>query len=89
MKAKEDISKEARGFGAITLIKTAQTQMLSAKEQEGKGNLRAAFASYIKAATLTKMAMESPEYVQEAKDKGTVIRMELDDFLKVRCSFQP
>ncbi|KAF8194705.1 hypothetical protein BJ912DRAFT_1141524 [Pholiota molesta] len=80
--AKDDISKEARGFAAATLIKTARAQMLAAKDQEGKGNLRAAFASYIKAATLTKMALDSPEYVQEAKDKGTLIRMELDDFLK-------
>jgi ubiquitin carboxyl-terminal hydrolase 8 len=87
--AKDDISKEARGFAAVTLIRTARAQMLAAKEQEGKGNLRAAFASYIKAATLTKMALDSPEYVQEAKDKGTLIRMELDDFLKVRCSFRP
>ncbi|KAF8194700.1 hypothetical protein BJ912DRAFT_179852 [Pholiota molesta] len=81
--AMEDISKEARGLVAITLIKTARAQILSAREQEGKGNLRAAFASYIKAATLTKMALDSPEYIQDAQDKGTgVIQMELADFFQ-------
>ncbi|KAF8972765.1 hypothetical protein BDZ97DRAFT_1649812 [Flammula alnicola] len=81
-KAKEGVNKEARGVSAITLIKTARTQILSAKEHEAKGDLRSAFGSYIKAATLAKMTMDSPEYVQESKGKGGVIRKELNDFLE-------
>lgn len=83
-KVKEGVSKEARGVSAISLIKTARTQILSAKEQEARGDLKSAFASYLKAATLAKMTMDSPEYVQESKGKGGVIRKELNDFLAVR-----
>ena len=84
-KAKESVSKEARGASAITLIKTARTQILSAKEHEAKGDLRSALGTYIKAATLAKMTMDSPEYVQESRGKGAggVIRKELNDFLEV------
>jgi ubiquitin carboxyl-terminal hydrolase 8 len=88
-KAKENVTKEARGVSAITLIKTARTQILSAKDHEVKGDLRGAFASYIKAATLAKMTMDSPEYLLEAKGKGGVIRKELNDFLEVCYSVGP
>jgi len=83
-KAKEGVNKEARGVSAITLIKTARSQILSAKEQEAKGDLRSAYASYIRAATLAKMTMDSPEYLQESKGKGGVVRKELNEFLAVR-----
>lgn len=86
-KAKEGVNKEARGVSAITLIKTARSQLLFAKEYEAKGDLRAALGSYIKAATLTKMAMDSSEYAQESKGKGGVIRKELNDLLSVRIVF--
>ncbi|PPQ83798.1 hypothetical protein CVT26_004510, partial [Gymnopilus dilepis] len=81
-KAKEGVAKEARGVSAITLIKTARTQILAAKEHEARGDLRTAFGSYIKAATLAKMTMDSPEYLMEAKGKGGVVRRELNDFLE-------
>ena len=87
-KAKEGVNKEARGVSAITLIKTARTQIISAREYEIRGDLRAAYASYIKAATLAKMTMDSPEYVQETKTRGGVIRKELNDFLEV-CAQAP
>ena len=77
------MAKEARGVSAITLIKTARTQILAAKEHEARGDLRTAFGSYIKAATLAKMTMDSPEYLMEAKGKGGVVRRELNDFLEV------
>ncbi|KAF9560109.1 cysteine proteinase [Agrocybe pediades] len=80
-KAKEGVNKEARGVSAITLIKTARSQILSAKEQEAKGDLKSAYGSYIKAATLAKMTMDSPEYQQESKGKGGVVRKELNEFL--------
>jgi ubiquitin carboxyl-terminal hydrolase 8 len=43
-------------------------------------------ASFIKAATLAKMAMDSTEYVQETRSKGGVLRNELTDFLEVSLS---
>jgi ubiquitin carboxyl-terminal hydrolase 8 len=86
--AKESISNEARGLSALTLIRTARTQILSAQEQEGKGDLALAYASYIKAATLIKLTMDSPEHVQNANlDTSTAIRAELAEFLQVCHSF--
>ncbi|KAF8902399.1 hypothetical protein CPB84DRAFT_1746670 [Gymnopilus junonius] len=81
-KAREGVNKEARGVSAITLIKTARTQILYAKECEARGDLRSALGSYIKAASLAKMTMDSPEYVQEGKGKGGVVRKELNDLLE-------
>ncbi|KAH9479240.1 Ubiquitin carboxyl-terminal hydrolase 4 [Psilocybe cubensis] len=80
-KAKEGVHKEARGFSAVTLIRSSRTQVLLAKDYEAKGDLRAALGSYIKAATLAKMAMDSPEYIQESKGKNSTIRRELNDLL--------
>jgi len=80
-KAIDSVNKEARGISALALIRTARTQILSAKEHEVKGDLRGALGTYIKAAKLTKMAMDSPEYMQE-KGAG-VIRKELNDLLQV------
>ena len=86
LKAKEAVKREAKGASAITLIKTARAQIFSAKEHEANGDLGGALASFIKAATLAKMTMDSTEYVQEAKSKGGVLRKELHDFLEVSLS---
>jgi len=82
-RAKDSVIKEAKGINAISLIRTARTQVLTARDYEAKGDLRSAMATYIKAATLTKMAMDSQEYSQENRGKGGVIRKELHDFLEV------
>ena len=84
--AREAVNREARGASAITLIKTARAQTLSAKEHEAKGDLRNALASFIKAATLAKMAMDSNEFAQETRTKGGVLRNELTDFVEVSPS---
>ena len=86
LNAKEAVNREARGASAITLIKTARAQTLSAKEHEAKGDLRSALASFIKAATLAKMAMDSNEFAQETRTKGGVLRNELTDFVEVSPS---
>lgn len=86
-KAKESVMKEARGVSAITLIKSARSQIHSAREHEAKGDLRTALGNYIKAALLTKMTMDSQEYAQENRAKGGgVIRKELNDLLEVSSS---
>ena len=82
-KAKESVHREARGFSALTLIKSARLQLATARDSEVKGDLRTAFSSYIKAATLAKMAMDSDDYALESKGKGGAIRQELNDFLNV------
>ena len=86
LNAREAVNREARGASAITLIKTARAQTLSAKEHEAKGDLRNALASFIKAATLAKMAMDSTEFAQETRTKGGVLRNELTDFVEVSPS---
>ena len=80
-KAKERVHKEGRGVSVMSLIKTARSQLLNAKEQESQGNLKAALSSYIMAAGLMKMAVEANEFKQDSKG---VIRKEWESFLKVR-----
>ena len=55
LNAREAVNKEAQSASAITLIKLARAQTLSAREHEAKGDLRNALASFIKAETLVKM----------------------------------
>ena len=86
LNAREAVNREARGASAITLIKIARAQTLSAREHEAKGDLRNALASFIKAATLAKMAMDSTEFAQETRSKGGVLRNELTDFVEVSLS---
>ena len=83
LNAREAANREARGVSAITLIKTARAQILSAKEHEAKGDLRNALASLIKAETLSKMAMDSVEFAQDTSTKGGVLRKEVTDFVEV------
>ena len=89
LNAREAVNREARGASAITLIKTARAQTLSAKEHEAKGDLRNALSSFIKAATLAKMAMDSNEFAQETRTKGGVLRNEFSDFVEVSPSIIP
>jgi ubiquitin carboxyl-terminal hydrolase 8 len=85
-RAIDSVHKEAKGFSAISLIRTARSQALAAREHEAKGDLPSALATYIKAATLTKMVMDSQEFLQEKRGKGGVLRRELHDFLEVSFS---
>ena len=82
LNAREAVTnKEAAS--AITLIKLARAQTLSAREHEAKGDLRNALASFIKAETLVNMVMDSTEFTQETRSKGGVLRNELTDFVEV------
>ncbi|EAU90391.2 ubiquitin carboxyl-terminal hydrolase 4 [Coprinopsis cinerea okayama7 len=63
-KAKEAVQKEGRRASAMSLIKTARAQLQNAKDFEVKGDLKSALASFIKTASLMKMAMDSPEFSQ-------------------------
>jgi ubiquitin carboxyl-terminal hydrolase 8 len=87
-RAKDSVTKEAKGIPAISLIRTARTQILTARDCEAKGDLRSALAAYIRAATLTKMAMDSQEYLQENRRKGGIIQKELHEFLEVNSLHQ-
>ncbi|TFK29579.1 cysteine proteinase [Coprinopsis marcescibilis] len=78
-KAKDQVQREGRGASAMSLIKIARVQLQNAKDYENRGDLKSALDHYIKAASLTKMAMDSPEFAQDSK--GT-IRNEWNDFWK-------
>lgn len=85
-RAKESVSKDARGFPARTLIKSAHMQLSLAKNHESKSELKSALSAYIKAASLASMTMESSEYSSE-RGKSSVVRKELQEFMEVRVTF--
>lgn len=75
------MTKEGRGASVMSLIKTARSQLLNAKEQETRGDLKAALSSYVKTAGLMKMVFDATEFKQDTKG---LIRKEWDGFIKVR-----
>ena len=82
--AKEAVRKEARGVSALTLIKTARYQLVTAKDYESQGNLKGALSAITKAASLAQMTMDTAEFAYEVKGKGGVLRKEFTEFLEVR-----
>lgn len=81
-KAQENAQKIARGASAISLIKTARAQILSARTSELSGDLRGALGAYINAGTLVRMFMDSNEYRSEAKGVKGVLSKELNNFMQ-------
>lgn len=75
-KAKDDARKAARGASAISLLRTARTQSLSAQECEMAGDLTGALNAYITAVTLAHMLTETAEYRAESLPgkKGVLFR---------------
>ncbi|KAK2464014.1 hypothetical protein APHAL10511_003958 [Amanita phalloides] len=80
-KAKESVSKDARGVSALSLIKTARTLLIAAKDHEKRSDLRSALSAYIKAASLATMTIESSEYTLE-RGKNGVVRKEMQEFIE-------
>ncbi|KAF8075154.1 ubiquitin carboxyl-terminal hydrolase 4 [Lyophyllum atratum] len=79
-KAIDSVQKETRGCTPMTLIKTARTQYSAGRESESKGDLRASLAAYVKAASLAKIAIESPD-----NQKGSPLWKEIGDFWKIHA----
>ncbi|KAL4251575.1 hypothetical protein ABKN59_006688 [Abortiporus biennis] len=63
--AREQARKASRGASATSLLQTARHQILIAKTYESEGELKAALASFTKAATLAQMVIESSELKQQ------------------------
>ncbi|KAF5373289.1 hypothetical protein D9615_007376 [Tricholomella constricta] len=76
-KAIESVQRETRGISPMSLIKTARTQYLYGREEEARGDVKGSYAAYVKAASLAKMAIESPENL-----KGGVLYKEIAEFWK-------
>ncbi|KZT25326.1 hypothetical protein NEOLEDRAFT_1156281 [Neolentinus lepideus HHB14362 ss-1] len=80
-KAKEQSHKASRGVSALSLIKTARSQVGAARVFENAGDLKNALSAYTKAASLTQTFMESAEFQQEAlKGHQGVLFKEFMDF---------
>jgi ubiquitin carboxyl-terminal hydrolase 8 len=83
-KAKEPAHKFARGASAMSLIKTARTQSLTAQECEMSGDLKGALSAFIKAGTLAQMVMDTTEFKAESgPGKKGVLYKEFQDFTQV------
>jgi ubiquitin carboxyl-terminal hydrolase 8 len=86
-KAKESAHKQARGASPMSLIKTARTQSLAAKDCELSGDLRGALSAFIKAGTLAQMFMDTAEFKAESgHGKKGVLFKEFQDFTQVGCA---
>lgn len=81
-KAQENAKKIARGASAISLIKTARSQILSARTSELSGDLKAALSAYINAGTFVRMFMDSNEYLSETKGAKGVLAKEFSGFMQ-------
>lgn len=83
-KAKENAHKIARGASALSLIRTARTQTLTAQECELSGDLKGALSAFIKAGTLAQMFMDTAEFkVESGHGKKGVLYKEFQDFTQV------
>ncbi|RDB15347.1 Ubiquitin carboxyl-terminal hydrolase 8 [Hypsizygus marmoreus] len=79
--ARQSVHREARGVSPLTLIRTALRQFDTGKVHESNGELKNAFAAYIKAATLAKMVTDIPE-----KERDAVVRREINDFFETHLN---
>jgi len=83
-KAKEEVRKAAKGVSAMTLIKSARSQLHQARIYENQGDLKAAFSPLLRAGILTHMFMNSAEFIVENKPgRHGVLYKEFIDFQKV------
>ncbi|KAH7890898.1 hypothetical protein F5I97DRAFT_1975992 [Phlebopus sp. FC_14] len=81
--AKEGARKAAKGVSAISLIKSARSQLQLAQTSENTGDLRGAFGALWKAVSLATMAMNSAEYLAESQSgKHGLLYKEVFDFQK-------
>jgi ubiquitin carboxyl-terminal hydrolase 8 len=77
-KAKEAVQKETRGATALGLIKAARSQYDNGRNYERTGDLPNGLGSFIKAASLAKIAIDSDNA------QTGVLQKEINDFMTVR-----
>lgn len=82
-KAKEDARRHAKGISAISLLKTARSQLQIAQSHEDAGDLKNALSALLKAGSLAAMVMNSSEFVNESRPgKHGVLYRECVNFQK-------
>lgn len=82
-KAKDDARRHAKGISAISLLRTARSQLQMAQSHENKGDLKSALSALLKAGSLAAMVMNSSEFMNESKfGKHGVLYREFVNFQK-------
>ncbi|KAF8645081.1 hypothetical protein AX16_008139 [Volvariella volvacea WC 439] len=76
----ENVEKQIRGASPINLIRTARNQFASGKDYESKGDLKSAYAAFVRSAKLMQVVMESNETKSE---KGIgILKKEIQSFME-------
>ena len=82
--AKQQVQRGTRGASALTLIHSAKGQVSLAQSREGAGDLKGALSAFTKAASLTRVFMDSAEFKAEnIPGKRGVLWREFSDFQQV------
>lgn len=82
-RAKEDARRYAKGISAISLLRSARSQLQTAQVRENAGDLKSALSFLLKAGSLAAMVMNSDEFINESKSgKHGVLYREFVNFQK-------
>ena len=82
--AKQQVQRGSRGVSAISLIHSAKGQVSLAQSREGAGDLKGALSAFTKAASLTRVFMDSAEFKAEnLPGKRGVLWKEFTEFQQV------
>lgn len=88
--AKQQVQRGIRGVTALSLIHSAKGQVSLAQSREGAGDLKGALSAFTKAASLTRVFMDSAEFKAEnAPSKRGVLWREFTDFQQVSGTSRP
>lgn len=83
--AQDAVIKETRGASGISLLRSARTQTQKGKDHEARGELKEALSAYAKAVALALRTLDHKDLLEEKKDKGGVLMMEVKSYIEVRC----
>jgi len=82
--AKQQAQRASRSVSALSLIHSAKGQVSLAQSREGAGDLKGALSAFTKAASLTRVFMDSAEFKAEnAQGKRGLLWKEFADFQQV------
>jgi ubiquitin carboxyl-terminal hydrolase 8 len=85
-RAKVHAQKATRGASALHLIRAARSQLALAHTYERDGDLKDAYAAYIKSVALIQTFMDSVEFKAENRPgKHGVLFKEYQEYMQVGC----
>ncbi|KAL1726470.1 ubiquitin carboxyl-terminal hydrolase 4 [Schizophyllum commune] len=80
--AQDAVIKETRGASGISLLRSARTQTQKGKDHEARGELKEALSAYAKAVALALRTLDHKDLLEEKKDKGGVLMMEVKSYIE-------